>query len=167
MLNSPKRLGLEFKPARLVNEDELEYLPPEPLLRTSGYSWDYQKSDDLRELLRTTITEYYKICIKQQLDKSTTPLFFMIAGAGEGKSRNANELPNILHEEFASHKELKKRFENALIFNISLENDTKIDLLEEHSAVTAIAKRMLFQLEKRKGGWMEALRNIQMYHQIK
>ncbi|CAH1761224.1 14312_t:CDS:2 [Entrophospora sp. SA101] len=130
---------------------KLEYLPPEPLLRTSGYSWDYQKSDDLRELLRTTITEYYKICIKQQLDKSTTPLFFMIAGAGEGKSRNANELPNILHEEFASHKELKKRFENALIFNISLENDTKIDLLEEHSAVTAIAKRMLFQLEKRKG----------------
>ncbi|CAJ0847839.1 13451_t:CDS:2 [Entrophospora sp. SA101] len=129
---------------------KLEYLPPEPLLRTSGYSWDYQKSDDLRELLRTTITEYYKICIKQQLDKSTTPLFFMIAGAGEGKSRNANELPNILHEEFASHKELKKRFENALIFNISLENDTKIDLLEEHSAVTAIAKRMLFQLEKRK-----------------
>ncbi|CAJ0889720.1 12705_t:CDS:2 [Entrophospora sp. SA101] len=138
--------------------DELEYLLPEPLFRTSGYSWDYQKSNELRELLRTTITEYYKNYTKQQLDKSTTPLFFMIAGAGEGKSRNANELPNILHEEFASHEELKKRFENALVFNISFENGTKIDLLEECNAVTAIAKRMLFQLEKHKGGWMEALR---------
>ncbi|CAJ0840043.1 10391_t:CDS:2 [Entrophospora sp. SA101] len=137
---------------------QLEYLLPEPLFRTSGYSWDYQKSNELRELLRTTITEYYKNYTKQQLDKSTTPLFFMIAGAGEGKSRNANELPNILHEEFASHEELKKRFENALVFNISFENGTKIDLLEECNAVTAIAKRMLFQLEKHKGGWMEALR---------
>ncbi|CAJ0755074.1 14726_t:CDS:2 [Entrophospora sp. SA101] len=137
---------------------KLEYLLPEPLFRTSGYSWDYQKSNELRELLRTTITEYYKNYTKQQLDKSTTPLFFMIAGAGEGKSRNANELPNILHEEFASHEELKKRFENALVFNISFENGTKIDLLEECNAVTAIAKRMLFQLEKHKGGWMEALR---------
>jgi hypothetical protein len=138
--------------------EELEYLSPEPLLKTSGSTWDFQASDDLKEPLRTTVTRYYEDYLERRLEKSTTPLFFMIAGAGEGKSRSANELPSILREEFASHAELKSRFKNALVFNISFENGTKLDPLQEDSAESAISKRMLFQLNKYRGGWMEARR---------
>ncbi|CAJ0856331.1 3101_t:CDS:2 [Entrophospora sp. SA101] len=48
-----------------------------------------------------------------------------------------------------AHKELKGRFENVFVINISFENGTKIDLLEEHSDETA-SQAMPLRLEKHK-----------------
>src|SRR5437763_16313051 len=123
--------------------DDLEYKHPPPLLYTEGLSWDYQPSDDLIEKLKYSVVEYYHTYKTTKLDKSNTPLYFMASGAGRGKSRNATELSNLLCSLFVNNQELKECLDNALIFNLSFENGTKIDTRVERSASTAISKKLL------------------------
>ncbi|CAJ0625419.1 8646_t:CDS:2 [Entrophospora sp. SA101] len=92
-----------------------------------------------------------------QLDKSNTPLYFMASSAGRGKSRNATELSKILRSLFVDDQELqelKERLDNAMVFNLSFENATAIDLSVERSASNAIGKQMLFQLMESEN-WLE------------
>lgn len=88
-------------------------------------------------------------------EKTNTPIFFMVSGAGCGKSRNATELPKILRKIFKDDPELGPRFQEALIFNIPLENGTKINKYEESSAKDIIAKRMLYQLRSKGLHWID------------
>src|SRR5205085_325748 len=97
---------------------------------------------------------YYHTYKTTKLDKSNTPLYFMASGAGRGKSRNATELSNLLCSLFVNNQELKECLDNALIFNLSFENGTKIDPRVERSASSAISKRMLFQLMESKN-WLD------------
>ncbi|RGB31505.1 hypothetical protein C1646_763981 [Rhizophagus diaphanus] len=108
---------------------------PTPLLYTDGFSWDYQESHKLEEELRRVQ--------RNRRDKTNTPIFFMVTGAGCGKSRNATEIPNILRKIFVNDLELRSRLEDALTFAITFENGTKINLSTE----TSISKRMLYQLQ--------------------
>ncbi|KAL1914250.1 uncharacterized protein VTP21DRAFT_9090 [Calcarisporiella thermophila] len=75
------------------------------------------------------------------------PLYLFLAGAGTGKSRNANEfhksLAVCLPEE---ESELRSRIENAWVFHVSFENGTSYDPVEEKFAYRAIGTRMLLQL---------------------
>nr|CAG8464230.1 247_t:CDS:1 [Entrophospora candida] len=81
----------------------------------------------------------------------------MASSAGRGKSRNATELSKILCSLFVDDQklqELKERLDNAMVFNLSFENGTAIDLNVEKSASNAIGKRMLFQLMESEN-WLE------------
>ncbi|CAG8500373.1 5433_t:CDS:1 [Paraglomus brasilianum] len=71
----------------------------------------------------------------------------MASGAGSGKSCNATELPNVLHHLFDDNPELKKCIDNALVFNLSFENGTKIDPNIEKNAKNAIGRHMFHQLK--------------------
>ncbi|CAI2182777.1 11195_t:CDS:2, partial [Funneliformis geosporum] len=120
---------------------------PTPLLYTDGLSWDYQESPKLEEELREHVQNLYSVFKENKRDKSNTPIFFMVSGAGCGKSRNATEIPKILRRIFVNDFELRSRLEDALIFAITFENGTKINLSIETNANVAIAKRMLYQLQ--------------------
>ncbi|RGB30967.1 hypothetical protein C1646_276735 [Rhizophagus diaphanus] len=128
---------------------------PTPLLYTDGLYWDYQESPKLEEKLRNNVRELYDVFKENKREKTNTPIFFMVSGAGCGKSRNATELPNILCKIFDDDPELKSRLQEALIFNISLENSTKINMSKESNANVAIAKRMLYQLHSQGLHWTE------------
>ncbi|CAJ0834747.1 17800_t:CDS:2 [Entrophospora sp. SA101] len=81
----------------------------------------------------------------------------MASSAGRGKSRNATELSKILRSLFVDDQELqelKERLDNAMVFNLSFENATAIDLSVERSASNAIGKQMLFQLMESEN-WLE------------
>ncbi|CAG8663658.1 10780_t:CDS:2 [Funneliformis caledonium] len=121
--------------------------PPLSLLNTDGLSWDYQKSPKLEEELRVHVRNLYGVFKENKRDKSNTPIFFMVSGAGCGKSRNATEIPKILRRIFVNDPELGSRLQEALIFNIPLENETKINLSTETDANVLISKRMLYQLQ--------------------
>ncbi|GES91215.1 crinkler (CRN) family protein, putative [Rhizophagus clarus] len=121
-------------------------LPPTQLLHGTGYYWDYQEPPELENILRSEILTLYDLFKNNDRDKSNTPIFFMISGAGCGKSRNATELPNVLRRIFKDHSDLGPRLLNALVFNIPLENGTLLNTREEIKANVAIAKRMLYQI---------------------
>lgn len=137
-----KRLRLDF------NNIPLDLgRSPTPLLYTDGLSWDYQESPKLEEELRVHVQNLYSVFKENKRDKSNTPIFFMVSGAGCGKSRNATEIPKILRRIFVNDLELRSRLEDALIFAITFENGTKINLSTETDANVSIAKRMLYQLQ--------------------
>jgi hypothetical protein len=98
---------------------------------------------------------------KNKRGKTNTPIFFMVSGAGCGKSRNATELPKTLCKIFANHPELRSRLLEALIFNISLENGTRINMSVESNANVAIAKRMLYQLQSQGLHWTQIRDDMQ------
>jgi hypothetical protein len=100
----------------------------------------------LEEELRVHVQELYRTFKKDKRDKTNTPVFFMASGAGCGKSRNATEIPKILRRIFVNDLELKFRLEDALIFAITFENGTRINLSTENNANVSIAKRMFYQL---------------------
>ncbi|CAB5363761.1 unnamed protein product [Rhizophagus irregularis] len=139
-----KRLRLDF------NNIPLDLgRSPTQLLYTDGLSWDYQESPELEKKLRNNVRELYNVFKENKRDKSNTPIFFMVSGAGCGKSRNATEIPKILRRIFVNDLDLRPRLEDALIFAITLENGTKINLSTETDANISIAKRMLYQLQDR------------------
>ncbi|RGB30700.1 hypothetical protein C1646_671492 [Rhizophagus diaphanus] len=127
---------------------------PTPLLYTGGRSWDYQESSELEQELRKEVRGLYNVFKEDGREKTNTPIFFMASGAGCGKSRNATELPKILRKIFKDDPELEPRFQEALIFNISLENGTRINTAEELNANDVIAKRMLYQLQNQGLHWI-------------
>ncbi|CAG8735177.1 1629_t:CDS:2, partial [Funneliformis caledonium] len=129
--------------------------PPLPLLNTDGLSWDYQKSPKLEEELRVHVQNLYSMFKENKQDKSNTPIFFIMSGAGCGKSQNATEIPKILRRIFVNDPELESHLQEALIFNIPLENDTRINTSNKFDANVAIAKRMLYQFQNQGLYWTQ------------
>ncbi|CAG8745002.1 5093_t:CDS:2, partial [Dentiscutata erythropus] len=104
----------------------LEYKDPLQLLSTHGANWDYQEAPEL--------------------EKKNSLLLTIMGGAGIGKSRLLMKLPKIARSA-VNNDELKKHLDNALVFNISFENGTSYDSVEDHDPLIAIGVRMLWQLQ--------------------
>jgi hypothetical protein len=113
--------------------------------------------------LRKHVRDLYDLFKKNKRKKSNTPIFFMVSGAGCGKSRNATEFPKTLRKIFASDPELSPRLLEALIFNIPLENGTGFSNLKESDANVAIAKRMLYQLQSQGLHWTRIRDDMQTF----
>ncbi|CAG8577635.1 530_t:CDS:2 [Funneliformis caledonium] len=128
--------------------DQLEFRNPHPLLIGSGSIWDFQASIALREKLKDAIHDHYKFWKAGQREKTKIPEYFILAGAEEGKSRTAQELPRLLIECADSDADLQNRLKDALVFNLSFENGTKLIRGDEITSSKAICNRMLFQLLK-------------------
>ncbi|CAG8742939.1 2705_t:CDS:2, partial [Funneliformis caledonium] len=116
--------------------------PLTPLLKTDGLSWDYQESPKLEEELRVHVQDLYSVFKKNRRDKSNTLIFFMVSGAGCGKSRNATEIPKTLCKIFVNDLELRPRLEDALIFAITFENGTKSTCLPKLMQICANQKNV-------------------------
>ncbi|CAH1761492.1 17105_t:CDS:2 [Entrophospora sp. SA101] len=61
-----------------------------------------------------------------ELDKTTIPEYFILAGAGEGKSHTAQELPKMLIECATNNTSLQTCLKDVLTFNLSFENGTRL-----------------------------------------
>ncbi|GBC05021.1 hypothetical protein RclHR1_00060034 [Rhizophagus clarus] len=145
-----KRPGLDF------NEIPLDLnRPPTQLLFSSGLSWAYQESPEMEKVLKGRVRELYNVYKVNKRDKITTPIFLMTAGGGCGKSRNATEFPKVLNKIFANDPELEPCLQEALTFNVSFENDTRIDTSMETNANSVIAKRMFYQIQSSGLQWTE------------
>ncbi|CAG8485785.1 16152_t:CDS:2 [Funneliformis mosseae] len=110
--------------------DQLEFRNPHPLLIGSGSIWDFQASNALRGKLKEAIHDQYKFWKVEQREKTKIPEYFILAGAGE-------VMPTY-----------KIALKDALVFNLSFENGTKLIRGEEDISSNAIGNRMLFQLLK-------------------
>lgn len=130
--------------------ETLEYRDSQPLLRGSGSSWDFQASEALINELKDAIRDHFEFWEIGQFDKSKIPQYFILAGAGEGKSRTAQELQNLLIECTNDNVVLQNRLRSALVFNLSFENGTKLLRGVEKTSSHAIGNRMLFQLLKKR-----------------
>ncbi|CAG8580579.1 16609_t:CDS:2 [Acaulospora morrowiae] len=130
--------------------ETLKYRDPQPLLKGSGSSWDFQASESLKKELKDAISDHFKHWKAGRCDKMTIPQYFIIAGAGEGKSRTAQELPKLLIE-CTNDVDLQNRLRSALVFNLSFENETKLIWMIETYCSYAIGNRMLFQLLQQPG----------------
>ncbi|CAG8787843.1 36376_t:CDS:2, partial [Gigaspora margarita] len=136
--------------------ETLKYRDPQPLLKSSGSSWDFQASDTLRQKLKNAIRDHFKFWKAGQLNKMKIPQYFILAGAGEGKSRTAQELPNLLIEYTNDDVILQNRLKSALVFSLSFENETQLLRMVETDGSRAIGNRMLFQLLQQPGEtWVE------------
>ncbi|CAG8438877.1 10974_t:CDS:2 [Acaulospora colombiana] len=131
--------------------ETLKYRDPQPLAKGSGSSWDFQASETLKQILKNAIRDHFKFWKAGQLDKIKIPQYFILAGAGEGKSRTAQELPNLLIEYTNDDINLQNRLKSAFVFNISFENGTKLTGMEKSNRINAIGNRMLFQLLQQPG----------------
>jgi len=76
------------------------------------------------------------------------PIYLFFSGAGTGKSRSASEFPNTLIQSLQDSENLalKNRIQNALVFNVSLENGTSFDKQSEPVNILAVGIRMLWQI---------------------
>jgi hypothetical protein len=118
--------------------ETLEYRDPQPLLKGSGSSWDFQVSEALKNELKDAIRDHFKFWKAGQLEKTKIPQYFILAGAGEGKSRTAQELPKLLLKCTNDDVDLQNRLKSALVFNLSFENGTKLLRGEEIDSSHAI-----------------------------
>ncbi|CAG8448871.1 8972_t:CDS:2 [Acaulospora morrowiae] len=128
----------------------LKYRDPQSLLKGGGSSWDFQASEALKQELKHAIHNHFKFWKAGKCEKTTIPQYFILAGAGEGKSRTAQELPKLLIE-CTNDIDLKNRLRSALVFNLSFENETKLFREVETNSSYAIGNRMLFQLLQQPG----------------
>ncbi|KAF0562139.1 putative crinkler family protein [Gigaspora margarita] len=128
--------------------DILEYKEPLSLLSTQGADWDYQEAPELREILKSCLTKFFGAYKNGKREKKNSPLFTIMGGAGIGKSRLLTELPQIARSA-VDNDELKKRLDNALVFNISFENGTAYDPDLDQNPSFAVGTRMLWQLQRR------------------
>ncbi|CAG8534814.1 6778_t:CDS:2 [Acaulospora morrowiae] len=126
--------------------ETLKYRDPQPLLKGSSSSWDFQASEALKQNLKDAIRNHFKFWKAGQLDKVKIPQYFILAGAGEGKSRTAQELSNLLIEYTNDNVDLQNRLKSAFVFNLSFENGTRYIRSLETDNSRAIGNRMLFQL---------------------
>ncbi|CAJ0755871.1 20731_t:CDS:2 [Entrophospora sp. SA101] len=119
--------------------NDLRYLEPEPLLKIEGLSWQFQKSDELMSTFKDALLNHYENFISER-----------------GKSRIATELLQLAKDCAVNHSELQERLKSALVFNISFENGTALDINDEKDPDIAIGTRMLFQLLPNwHGNWNE------------
>ncbi|KAF9093994.1 hypothetical protein BGX27_001539 [Mortierella sp. AM989] len=127
----------------------LPYQAPNPLLHTTGLSWEYQPDPELYPMLRKTIKEHYTDFVQNRRDKLYMPLYLFLCGAGTGKSRNAQEFHKSAFEclsgEGQDEQELRDKIKDAWVFHVSFENGTS-PLPDEASPIQAIGNRMLLQL---------------------
>ncbi|RPB18225.1 hypothetical protein L211DRAFT_141002 [Terfezia boudieri ATCC MYA-4762] len=129
----------------------LPYKAPKDLLYTSGAQWDYQGSMVAR-VLGPAVTEHYNYYKQGLIDKTTIPLYIILAGAGMGKSRHANEFHRTVCSSLDSDlanpasEVLVGRLKNAWVFHVSFENGTAIQPEERQNPAGAIAARMILQL---------------------
>ena len=100
---------------------DLKYLEPEPLLKTEGLSWQFQRSDELMNTFKDALLSHYENFISKRIDKISIPIYLILAGSGTGKSRIATELPQLAKDCAVNNPELQERLESALVFNISFE----------------------------------------------
>ncbi|CAG8469695.1 1837_t:CDS:1 [Funneliformis mosseae] len=101
-------------------------------------SWDFQLSDDLRTMLAR---EFPKRYCEYQRDKVHMQTYLFLAGAGTGKSRNANEFHMSVLNSLSEHTALRVHVANAWVFRISFENGSSVEI-----GITAIGTRMLCAL---------------------
>ena len=102
----------------------------------------------MKQTLKDAVHDHFKYWKAGQLDKVKIPQYFILAGAGEGKSRTAQELPKLLIE-CTNDVDLQDRFKSALVFNLSFENGTNLIRTAETDVYKAISNRMIFQLLKK------------------
>ncbi|CAG8601927.1 6732_t:CDS:2 [Acaulospora morrowiae] len=107
-------------------------------------------SEALKQELKIAIQDHFEYWKAGLRDKTTIPQYFILAGAGEGKSRTAQELPKLLIE-CTNDVDLQNRLKSALVFNLSFENGTKLIRVLETDSSHAIGNRMLFQLLRQPG----------------
>jgi hypothetical protein len=101
----------------------------------------------MEELVRPALIEHFEAYTKNSMDKTNTPIYFFLGGAGVGKSRNAMEFPKTLISCCDQSSALRRRLENAKVFLVSLENGTGITLEEKaKDPLRVIGTRMLLQL---------------------
>ncbi|KAF8458618.1 hypothetical protein BGX38DRAFT_1152199 [Terfezia claveryi] len=143
------KLGDYFGEA--AHPNGLPYKAPKDLLYTSGAQWDYQGSMVAR-VLGPAVTEHYNYYKQGLIDKTTIPLYIILAGAGMGKSRHANEFHRTVCSSLDSDlanpasEVLAGRLKNAWVFHVSFENGTAIQPEERQNPASAIAARMILQL---------------------
>ncbi|CAJ0766457.1 17422_t:CDS:2 [Entrophospora sp. SA101] len=89
---------------------------------------------------------HYENFISGRIDKTLIPIYLILAGSGTGKSRIATELLQLAKDCAVNHSELQERLKSALVFNISFENGTALDINDEKDPDIGIGTRMLFQL---------------------
>ncbi|KAF8446749.1 hypothetical protein BGX38DRAFT_1193059, partial [Terfezia claveryi] len=127
------------------------YRAPKDLLSTSGVQWDYQGSM-VAKVLGPAVTTHYNYYKQGLIDKQTIPLYIILAGAGMGKSRHANEFHRTVYSSLDSDlanpasQVLAGRLKNAWVFHVSFENGTAIQPQERQNPASAIAARMILQL---------------------
>ncbi|KAN0070583.1 hypothetical protein V8E54_011452 [Elaphomyces granulatus] len=125
----------------------LRYQPPHALVKDGGARWVYQQHEEMEELVRPALIEHFEAYTKNSMDKTNTPIYFFLGGAGVGKSRNAMEFPKTLISCCDQSSALRRRLENAKVFLVSLENGTGITLEEKaKDPLRVIGTRMLLQL---------------------
>ncbi|CAG8578879.1 10620_t:CDS:2 [Ambispora gerdemannii] len=125
---------------------DLQYVEPQPLLRTEGASWEFQSSEKFMNILRKALKDHYDNFRLKRYDKQSIPIYLILSGPGTGKSRIATELPRLARDCAENGSELQKRLSEAIVFNISLENSTALITNIETEARYIIGVRMLFQL---------------------
>jgi len=124
--------------------DGLPIGEPPQLVTSSGASWDFQLNDDLQTILAREVPDHYKHYCENQWDKVYMPTYLFLAGAGSGKSRNANEFhKSVLNSLSQEHTELRTKIADAWVFRVSFENGWSLRTGEE--GFTAIGTRMLCQ----------------------
>ncbi|CAG8650524.1 1473_t:CDS:2 [Funneliformis mosseae] len=157
----------------------LYYQEPDMLLKTSGALWEFQTPAGFKEIFQNELFDHYRYWRNGQIDKTYIPLYFLLSGAGTGKSRTATELPRLAkkYAEDIDNADLKKALEKPFVFNISFENGTPLNLKEEKAPTQAIALRMLHQLLGKTTAWDTIMRKyiaspsdvlnlILIYHKI-
>ncbi|CAI2168897.1 15971_t:CDS:2 [Funneliformis geosporum] len=120
----------------------LEYQPPLSLLKSFGSSWP---ATQLIHKLRQNISQFYNYYKTNRRDKTNSPLFLALGGAGIGKSRLLTELPRIA-QSAVTNLYVKHQLDNCIIFNVSFESGTIYDGNCEKIALQAIGIQMLWQL---------------------
>ncbi|CAG8506857.1 10465_t:CDS:2, partial [Acaulospora colombiana] len=119
--------------------ETLKYRDPQPLVTGNGSSWDFHASEALKQELKDAIRDHFKFWKAGQRDKTRIPQYFILAGAGEGKSRTAQELPKLLIE-CTNDVDIQNRLRSALVFNLVFDNGTK--LFETNSDYAIVDKNL-------------------------
>lgn len=121
----------------------LPYVPPKPLLHSSGLAWEYQASPELLQVLQKEIKAHYTHYRAGEIDKIYMSLYLFLSGAGTG---NASEFYRTAVECLGDKdEELKNKLRNAWVFHVSLENGSGLRI-DEPDAFRALGNRMLLQL---------------------
>ena len=93
------------------------------------------------------------------------PVYFFLAGAGTGKSRNATEFHsttiNCLPTTMDETHELRVKLKNAWVFNTTLENGTPWCEFREPDPYEAIGSRMLYQLLHDTTTWNDIIKTYE------
>src|ERR1700733_13456182 len=133
----------------------IRYMPPPPLVNTTGANWKFQPHPELYETLATNVLEHYIHYKNNEIDKTYIPAYFYLGGAGTGKSRHGSEFASSVQEAITQHPlydelplcdELAQRLKKAFVFHVSFENGTSSTTEEMSNPWNAIGVRMLCQL---------------------